>query len=409
MECTRWPYNGPVDVIYLDNNATTRPLLSVVDAMHAVQTDEWGNPSSVHRFGQRARRRVELARASVASLIGARERDMVFTSGGTESDNLALVGLLSRGGVLVTNKLEHAAVRETAQQLERLGITVVNLPVEHDGFSKPQSLADALDTNADPAKPTVVSIQWANNETGVIQDIAVMAELVERLRAGGRRQLYLHSDATQAVGKLPVDVSRVPVDLLTLSAHKFHGPKGVGALYLRSGVRLQAQNIGGPQERQRRGGTENVPGIVGMGVAAEEAQGFLQDTQKITELRAMRDAFERGVLTVCPGAVVNSQSADGRPTGRLWNTSNIAFPRLEAEAILLGLSERGVCASAGAACSSGSLEPSPVLLAMGVPEIMAHGSVRFSISRFTTQDELDRAVSVIAQVVERLSKTLPVG
>lgn len=394
-----------MDTIYLDNNATTRPASAVIEAMDQMLRQWWGNPSSVHRFGQVARQRVELARASAARLIGCRERELVFTSGGTEADHLALRGVLDaargdRRPLLVTTRVEHSAVREPAAALECGRGEVVYLPVDADGRVRGGDLADLLRRHEAAERTTLVSVQWVNNETGVIQPIA---ELGAICRAAGRA-IRLHVDATQAVGKMPVDVAAAAVDLLSFAAHKFHGPKGVGALYVRRGVRLQPQVLGGPQEGQRRGGTENVPGIVGMGVAADLAREFVGDGVRLAALERLRDAFEQKVLAACPDAVVNSR---GGP--RIWNTSNIGFPRLEAEAILIGLSERGVCASAGAACSSGSLEPSPVLLAMGIAEEAAHGSVRFSLSRDTTASELDAAAQVVAHVVHKLAATLPLG
>ncbi|MCE9589517.1 MAG: cysteine desulfurase [Planctomycetes bacterium] len=404
------PYNQAVDWTYLDNNATTRPADGVADAVRQAHETLWANPSSVHRFGQAVRQRVELARASVASLIHAKDREVVFTSGGTESNNLALRGMLEPAHgdaprpLLITTRVEHSAIREPAAELEHRGVEVVYLRVDGDGRADVSDLERLLRERA-PGANALVSVQWANNETGVIQPVEAIAAAVEAARgAAGAGRLLLHIDATQAAGKIPVDVKAVSADLLTLSAHKFHGPKGVGALYIRTGVRPRPLLLGGPQERDRRGGTENSPGILGMGVAAELARTFLTDAREIARLQAMRDRFERGVLAACPGAVVNSGSAP-----RLWNTSNIGFPRLEAEAILMALSERGLCASAGAACSSGSLEPSPVLLAMGIPEAVAHGSVRFSISRFTTDAEIDRALEIVPAVVARLSKTLPVS
>jgi len=400
-----------VDLNYLDNNATTRPADAVTEAVRQAHEALWANPSSVHRFGQSVRQRVELARAAVAALIHAKDREIIFTSGGTESNNLALRGLLeplcdaagATKPLLLTTRVEHSAIREPAAYLEKRGVEVVYAPVDRAGVVEVAELKRILGERA-AGRVTLVSVQWANNETGVIQPVEAVAAAVEEAKRNASARVMLHLDATQAVGKIPVEVRAVATDLLTLSAHKFHGPKGVGALYIRSGVRLRPYMLGGPQERDRRGGTENTPGILGMGVAAELAGAFVTDEPRITALQAMRDRFEQGVLAACPGAVVNSAGAP-----RLWNTSNIAFPRLEAEAILMALSERGICASAGAACSSGSLEPSPVLLAMGIPEVLAHGSVRFSISRETTDGEIDRALRVIPEVVAKLSKTLPVG
>jgi len=430
-----------MDVIYLDNNATTQPAPQVVAAMHEAAERYWANPSSVHRLGQTAKQRVELARAQVAKLLNASEAELTFTSGGTEANNLALFGLLGPGSaaaagkagiarrVLVTTATEHAAVRDPAEALQRLGVTVVTLPTTVQGVVQPSTLADALAEHADEQTLVLVSIHWANNETGVIQPVAAFAEQVAAARAAGHRVL-LHVDGTQAVGKLPVDVKASGLDLMTWAAHKFHGPKGVGGLYVRRGVRVRAQNLGGPQERERRGGTENTLGIIGAGVAAELAQDFLADEANRARLAAMRDRFEQAVVEKVnqptqseqPNAHANP-SAEYTPAGgstprtkvnalaadRLWNTTNLAFRNIEAEALLLLLSERGVCASAGAACSSGSLEPSPVLLAMGIEEAYAHGSLRFSLSRYTTEAEMARATEVVAGAVDRLSATLPMG
>jgi len=389
--------------IYLDNNATTRPAPEVVDAVAEMMREQWGNPSSVHRLGQTARYRIESARAQVAALVGASEREVVFTSGGTESANLAITGLLGarperrvQRRVLVTSRLEHSAVRELAEALVERKLAEVHW-LEHraDGTVDLDAL-DALLT-ARGAEIAVVSIMWANNETGVVQPVA---EIGERCRAA---RVPFHTDATQAVGRIPVDLASLPIDLATFSAHKFHGPKGVGALYLRRGMRPLRQLIGGPQERELRGGTENVPGIVGMGVAATLAQMWLA-TDERDRLTALRDRFERSIVERVPNAVVNGATAP-----RLWNTTNVGFPRLEAEAILLLLSERGVCASAGAACSSGSLDPSPVLLAMGVPPDVAHGSIRLSLSRETNESEIDAAIDIVTDAVTRLGRTLPQG
>ncbi len=407
-----------MDTVYLDNNATTKPADEVVEAVRQVQAELWANPSSVHRFGQLARHKLELARASVAALIGAQPRQIVFTSGGTESNNLAIQDVLGSGGqdasdgVLITSRVEHSAVREPAEEFGKVGTTVW-LPVGAGGVIDPQAVADALEQHADAPGPILVSVQWANNETGVIQQVRQIAQAIDDARQRsadrrpGRARVTLHVDACQAVGKLPVDVLAAGVDLLTLSSHKLHGPKGVGALYVRGGLRIRRQMHGGPQELQRRGGTENTAGIIGLGVAAELAQEFLADRARIERLTALRDHFEQSVLQAVPGSLVNAPPGPGAGGERLWNTSNVAFPGLESEAILMGLSENRVCASAGAACSSGSLDPSPVLLAMGVPEPAAHGSVRFSLSRLTQADEIDRAVEVIPLVVRRLERVMP--
>lgn len=399
-----------MDWVYLDNNATTQPLPEVADAVDEASRELWANPSSVHRFGQQVRQRIELARQSVADLINAKPRELIFTSGGTESDNLALFGVAPLNQLaLITTRVEHAAVREPAEYIEKQGGTVAYAKVDQDGVVSVDDLRALLGEHATPGRATLVSIQWANNETGVIQPIAAITDVLQARREhaveqGDRIKLLLHLDATQAVGKLPVDIVQAGCDLLTLAAHKLHGPKGIGTLWVRRGVRLQPTHFGGAQELERRGGTENVPGILGMGVAAEHANTFVQDTAEIARLQSLRDRLEQGICQALPNTVINSGGAE-----RLWNTTNLGFPGIEAEAILLGLSEQGICASAGAACSSGSLDPSPVLLAMGIPEPIAHGSVRFSLSRRTTSAEIDRALEVVPKVVGRLMKTLPTG
>ena len=403
-----------MDLIYLDNNATTQPAGPVVEAMDQALTTGWANPSSVHRFGQLARQRVELARQATARLIGARDRELIFTSGGTESDNLALRGTLEPAlvrkqnpwpPVLITTRLEHAAVREPAEQLAERGVQLVWLPVDRDGTVNPDELAAVLQEHAGTGGLTLVSIQWANNETGLIQPIEQLAAVCQRHRAnhpGGR--LLLHSDATQAVGKIRTNVKEAGVDLATFSAHKFHGPKGAGVLVVRGPLRLGPVNLGGPQERDRRGGTENVPAIVGLGAAAELACQFLDDAGQQARLAALRERFEEAILAAFPNTVVHCRHAN-----RLWNTSNLGFPHLAAEAILLGLSEKGLCASAGAACSSGSLEPSTALVAMGVPEPIAHGSVRFSLGRFSSAQDIEQAIGIVPDVVRRLQRAMPLG
>ncbi|MDX2116088.1 MAG: aminotransferase class V-fold PLP-dependent enzyme [Planctomycetota bacterium] len=377
---------------YLDNNATTRPDPAVVDAVLEALRDQWHNPSSVHRPGQAARHRVELARESVARLLGADPAELVFTSGATESIDLAIRGVLAAAPAtrrtIITTPIEHEAVRDLAASLAAEGVTVRALPLLEGGVVD----ADALDALLDPSV-ALVSVQWANNETGAIQPVERLA------RTCRERGVCFHTDATQWVGKMPTDVRAAGVDLLSFSAHKLHGPKGAGALYIRRGVRLRP-SLRGTQERERRGGTENVPGIIGMGVASELAMAWLARSDERDRLALLRDRLEHAVLEAVPNARINGPR--GANT-RLWNTTNIAFPTLEAEALLLLLSERGVCASAGAACSSGSLDPSPVLLAMGVPPALAHGSVRFSLSRHTTEDEIDEAARQVAACVRRLA------
>jgi len=389
------------DFIYLDSNATTRPAAEVVSAVNELMRDCWGNPSSVHRFGQQVRHRIELAREQVARLINADPSEIVFTSGGTESANLAIFGSVPttspQRNIIITTAVEHSAVWEPMCRLNESGKTIIRLPVDSKGVIDLDHLKEVFRQYATPI--SLISIQWANNETGVVQPIEECLEIVRNESDG---KTLFHTDATQWVGKMPVDVRQIPVDLMTFSGHKIHGPTGVGVLFVRKGVRLKPIQHGGPHERNRRGGTENALGIVGLGVAAELAQSRLSDSF-ISRLEQRRDAFERRLVDVISDVSVNGLDA---PYGRVWTTSNLAFDRLEAEAIVLMLSERGVCVSAGAACSSGSLDPSPVLLAMGIPTSRAHGSIRFSFNHATSEDELDRAVEHVRLVVGRLRESL---
>ena len=389
-------YHIVMQQIYLDNNATTHPDPVVVDAIQKMLTDIWGNPSSLHRFGQMAKRELELAREKTASLIGAEPRDITFTSGGTESANLAIQGVLglidSENKAVVTSGIEHSTVRELVRELERRGrINAVWLNTDR-GLITPEILTETLKANPGAA---LVSIQWANNETGLIQPIAELGRVCRE------REVIFHVDATQWVGKMPVDVSdydALPVDLLTFSSHKFHGPKGCGCLWVRRGIGIQPLIIGGSQERKRRPGTENIIGVIGMGVAAELAQKWLKTQRRETQAK-LRDDFEQMIQQYCPNVKINNADQS-----RLWSTSSIAFRGLEAEAILIALSERGVYASAGAACSSGSLEPSPVLKTLGLDDEDAHGTVRFSLSRETAREEVTAAAEIIIDVVRRLGK-----
>lgn len=382
-------------MIYLDNNATTRPLDPVVRAMHDALTVCWHNPSSVHRAGQAARQKVELARRGVADLIGAKPMEVVFTSGGTESIDMAIRGALyaaprSRRAI-VTSPIEHSAIKKLVKTLEARGEADIRwLPVDHSGVVNLDAARALIDDSV-----ALVSVQWANNETGAIQPVDELGELAHEHGA------VFHCDGTQWVGKMPTDVAGTNIDLLTCAAHKMHGPKGVGALYARKGVRI-ACVLHGAQELSRRGGTENVPGIVGFGEAAKLAGEWLADPANLAGVVRLRERFERAVLERVPGAKINGP-AD--PAQRLWSTSNIAFPcapGADSELMILLLSERGVCASAGSACSSGSMESSSVLAAMGLEDCRVHQSIRFSICRETTTAELDEAVEVVAQCAARL-------
>lgn len=376
------------ELIYFDNNATTRPLPEVVDAMLPMLREEYANPSSVHRFGQAVRHRVECAREKVAQLIGASPREIIFTSGGTESINLAIRGTLRmhpQRRHVITTAVEHSAVLRVMEQLEAEGYTVDFIGVDSDG-----RLDEAAWEAGLTDRTALATLIHANNETGVIFDVARLAAV-----AAGRG-VPVHVDAAQSIGKLPIDVTSWPVQLVSIAAHKFHGPKGVGALYVRRKARLAPLIVGGGQERQMRGGTENVAGIVGMGVAAEAA---MRDGAEVARtVGGLRDALESELL-----ARVSLANVIGGGAERIYNTSNISFEGLEAEAMLILLSEAGICASSGAACSSGSLEPSHVLKAMSIEERIAHGAIRFSLSRFNTQAEVDRAVEIVPRLLFRLT------
>jgi cysteine desulfurase len=363
--------------------------------MNAALAEFWANPSSIHRPGQAVRRKLDLARQSVSQLIGCNDRDLVFTSGGTEAANLAVCGSLRAQPdrkVLVTTRIEHSAVRENAKRLESDGIETVWLPNDEDGVIDLVALADILKKRA--KEIALVAVMWTNNETGVIQPVENIGTLCQQ------HGVRFFTDGTQWVGKMPTNVANLPIDLLGFASHKFHGPKGIGGLYVKPRTKLIPQTVGGPQERQRRGGTENVPGIIGIGVAAELATKWLK-TDERERISAMRDRFEQSIIDQVDGTIINGLNAP-----RQWNTSNIAFTGLEAEAILLMLSERGVCASGGSACASGSIDPSPVLKAMNLPPERAHGSVRFSLSRETVESELDCAVEIIAGVIDRLRRSM---
>lgn len=380
--------------IYLDNNATTRPLPEVVDAVQRALVEHWQNPSSIHRPGQSVRQQVELARQSVAKLVGVRPREVIFTSGATESIDLAIRGVLTAAPesrrTIVTTRIEHEAVRDLCESLSASGISIRHAPLLPGGIVDAEGLEAMLDESV-----ALVSVQWANNETGSIQPVERIGE------ACRARKIVFHCDGSQWVGKMPTDLGSTPIDLLSLSGHKFHAPKGIGALIVRPGVRIRPV-LRGVQEQERRGGTENVPGILGLGAGAELASAWLEDVSERERLGALRDRFERLVLEGVPDAVVNGPA---ELSLRLWNTTNIGFPGLEAEALLLLLSERGVCASAGAACSSGSLDPSPVLLAMGVPGAVAHGSLRFSLSRETTREDIEAGAQTVIECVARLRRS----
>jgi cysteine desulfurase len=374
--------------IYLDYNATSPVAPEVVHAMTRVLTDVPGNASSVHAFGQAAKAVIDDARSELAGLIGAEATEVVFTSGGTEADNLALRGAAESVEPtgrrhLVTTGIEHEAVLNTVKALERRGWRSTILSTGASGVLTADSLRRAVTTDT-----AIVSVMHANNEVGTIQPVAELAAIA---RASGA---LFHTDAVQSIGKIPVSVKALGVDLLSLSAHKFGGPKGIGALWIRRGVRLQPQMTGGRHERSRRAGTENVAAIAGMGVAARHAAAGLGEADRVG---ALRDRLEREILARVPGTAVN-----GDPAGRVPNTTNISFDGIEAESLLIALDLEGVAVSTGSACSSGSLEPSHVLRAMNLPSARARNSLRFSLGRATTEAEIDFVIDILPGLAHRL-------
>jgi cysteine desulfurase len=378
-----------VQRIYLDHNATTPLLPEVIDRMTGVLRDQFGNPSSVHHFGQQAKASVDEARTDVATLIGADPSEVLFTSGGTESDNIAIRGAAdafepSGRRHLIASSIEHEAVLNTLKALAKRGWQTTLLPVDQTGIVTPDALRAAL-TDA----TAVVSVMHANNEIGTIQPIAELAALAHE------RGALFHTDAVQSAGKIPLNVKTLGADMLSMSAHKFYGPKGVGGLWIKRGVRVLPLLTGGRQERSRRAGTENVAGIVGMGAAARIAAGKMKDEG--VRLAALRDRLEDGILRGVPGTAVN-----GARETRVPNTTNISFDRVEAEALLIALDLEGIAVSTGSACSSGTLEPSHVLKAMGFNPHRAQNSIRFSLGAMNTEAEINRVIEVLPRIVEKL-------
>lgn len=382
------------NIIYLDNNATTRASDEVIDAMLPYFGKFYGNPSSMHTFGGHIHRKIENARAEAAGLINAEPEEILFTSCGTESDNTAIMSALHSNPQkkhIITTRVEHPAVLNFCKTMSRRGYKVTFLPVDKLGRFRLQELDSAITENT-----ALVTIMYANNETGVIFP---MEEIVSIVKSKG---VLLHTDAVQAAGKIPVDVKKLSVDMLSLSGHKIHGAKGIGALYVRKGTRFSPFLIGGHQERGRRAGTENVASIIGFGKACGLAAGHLHEEH--TKIKALRDRLEQGLLKSCPDAKVN-----GDREHRLPNTSSISFEYVEGEAILLRLNEYDICASSGSACTSGSLEPSHVLRAMGVPFTAIHGSVRFSLSRYNRDEEIDLVLDRMPGIIKELRELSPFG
>lgn len=385
--------------VYLDNSATTAMASEVIDAMLPYFSDEMGNAQSVHSFGQRAKAAVEKARREVAALINALPAEIVFVSGGTEADNLAIRGIAEahrdRGRHIITTRIEHPAVLATCEALEAAGYRITYLPVSQNGIVSIAEVRNAINDDT-----ILISVMLANNETGTIQPIEEIGAVVTEARARGLDHLHFHTDAVQAAGKLPVDVKRLGVDLLSLSGHKIHGPKGIGALYVRKGTRMAKMLYGGHHERDRRAGTENVPGIVGLGRAAELARTHLDE--RSDRMRELRNRLEQDVISRFSGVRIN-----GDRQQRVPNVSNLSFDGIDGESLLIALDLKGIAVSTGSACASGSLEPSHVLQALGLSRDQVRGSLRFSLGAYTTSEEVDYAVSVLSDTVTRLRDMIP--
>ncbi|ACM21392.1 nitrogen fixation iron-sulfur cluster assembly cysteine desulfurase NifS [Geotalea daltonii FRC-32] len=380
--------------IYLDNNATTKVDEAVFEEMRPYFCELYGNPSSMHFFGGQVQKKVDEARNRVAALLGALPEEIIFTACGTESDNAAIRSALEvfpEKRHIITTRVEHPAVLTLCRNLTKKGYRVTELNVDNAGRLDLNELRSALDDNT-----AIVSVMYANNETGVIFPVEEVAAIAKEKGA------LFHTDAVQAVGKIPLNMAASSIDMLSLSGHKLHAPKGIGVLYVRKGVPFRPFMVGGHQEKGRRAGTESTSSIIALGKACELATKFMEDEN--TRVKGMRDRLERELMALIPSARVNGGAAD-----RLPNTTSIAFEFVEGEAILLLLSENGICASSGSACTSGSLEPSHVLRAMGVPFTCAHGSIRFSLSRFTTDGDIDAVIRELPPVVNRLREMSPFG
>jgi cysteine desulfurase len=381
-----------MNTIYLDNNATTKVAPEVIDAMMPYFGELYGNPSSMHNFGGQVGQKIRAAREQAAALIGAQPEEIVFTSCGTESDNAAIRSALAtqpdRKHILIS-RVEHPAIRALCAHLSSQGYRITELPVDKNGILDLENLEKNLSPDT-----AIVSLMWGNNETGVLFPVEEAAHLARE------KGILFHTDAVQAAGKIPINMQNNEIDMLSISGHKLHAPKGVGMLYIRRGTKFAPFMIGGHQEKERRGGTENSAGIVGLGKACELAAGNLD--KENTFVKRLRDKLEKALLARIPQSRVN-----GDVKNRLPNTTNISFEYVEGEAILLVMNELGICASSGSACTSGSLQPSHVLRAMGVPFTMAHGSVRFSLSVYNTEAEIDFVVERMPAIIERLRGMSP--
>ena len=377
--------------VYMDNNATSPLLPEVLEAMRPYFIEEFGNASSIHHHGQSTRAAVELARESVAAMLGCRPSEIVFTSGGTEGDNLAIFGLMRAGDHVITSTIEHHAVLNACKQLEKRGCEVTFVPVDGRGLVDPADVKRALRN-----KTKLISIMMANNETGVVQPLEEIGRITREA------DVYFHTDAVQAAGKIPVDVKQIGCDLLSISGHKMHAPQGIGALYVRKGTLIEPLFYGGNHERQRRAGTENVAGIVALGKAAEIAQAGLADGT-IARLGKLRDRLQSEITGALEDVGVNGAGAPRVPT-----TTNIHFDHIEGEALVIALDLKGLAVSTGAACSSGAIEPSHVLTAMGLRPDQARASLRFSLGKQTTSEDIEFALSIIPETVGRLRELSPV-
>jgi cysteine desulfurase len=378
--------------VYFDNNATTKVAEEVLEEIKPYFCELYGNPSSMHTFGGQIGRKIREAREKTAALLGCDPSEIIFTGCGTESDNTAIKGTLAaypNKRKVITTRVEHPAVLSVCRDLDSHGYTIVEMPVDRKGRLDVEQLETQLDDDT-----AIVTIMFANNETGVIFPVERIAEIVTG------KGIVFHTDAVQAVGKVPMNLSESTIDLLSLSGHKLHAPKGVGILYVRKGTRLAPFMLGGHQEGGKRAGTENVPGIIGLGRACELAAKNMKEEN--SRVKYLRDKLEKAILIKCPNCMVN-----GSTENRLPNTTNISFEFIEGEAILLMLDKFGICASSGSACTSGSLEPSHVLRAMGVPFTAAHGSIRFSLSRYNTEEEIDYAIEKIPPIITRLRELSP--
>jgi len=389
----------PARKVYLDHSATTPVDVRVVEAMLPYLTEKFGNASSVHYFGQEARGAADRARRAVAALIGARPNEVVFTSGGTEANNLAIRGVCeaaeAHGRHVIISQIEHPSVIGVCEAMEKRGWEITRVPVSSGGVVNVEDVRAALRPDT-----VLISVMLANNEIGTIQPVSEIGKLVSEQRTAGRKHLSLHTDAVQAAGRIPLSIDELGCDLLSLSAHKLYAPKGVGALFIRRGTRLISQNVGGHQERERRAGTESVPNIVAFGAAADIARRELDE--RAEHVRALRDKFEAGVKARIEDVVFN-----GETSARLPHLSNISFRFIEGEGLLINLDLQGIAVSTGSACSSGTLEPSPVIRALGRDDELARGSIRFSFGKDNTSDDVDYVLDVLHRAVTNLRRLSP--